>query len=100
MLYMNGTWITLLEHTEVFTKTYFYKQHIACIVRICIDLCLNLRYPILSLPDTYICTHLSGLTIEHDYDRFNPIKSLLLGMKWVFKHTNLQIFGLKLNKYE
>ena len=29
------------------------------------------------------------------------IKSLLLGMKWVFiKYQDLQIFGLKLNKYE
>ena len=26
--------------------------------------------------------------------------ALLLGMKSVFKHQDLQIFGLKLNKYE
>ena len=30
----------------------------------------------------------------------DDIKSLLLGMKYVFKHTYLQMFDLKLNKYE
>ena len=28
------------------------------------------------------------------------IKSLLLGMKWVFKYQDLQMFGVKQNKYE
>ena len=28
------------------------------------------------------------------------IKSQILGMKWVFEHQDLQMFGLKLNKYE
>ena len=40
--------------------------------------------------------------IKHDYTRFNtfyyPIKSLLLRMKWVFRHQDFLIFGLKLNK--
>ena len=40
----------------------------------------------------------------HDYySRFNhfyhPIRSMLLAMKGVFKHQDLQMFGLKLNKY-
>ena len=29
-----------------------------------------------------------------------PTKSQSLGVKWVFKHQDLQMFGLKLNKYE
>ena len=28
------------------------------------------------------------------------IKTLLLGMKYMFKHQDLQMFGLKINKYE
>ena len=28
------------------------------------------------------------------------VKSHLLGLKWVFKQPDLQIVGLKLNKYE
>ena len=42
------------------------------------------------------------LIAQHCYS-FNwfyySIKSLLLGMKWVFKHQNLQMFCFKLNKY-
>ena len=30
---------------------------------------------------------------------YYPIKSLLLGMKWVFKHQDLHMFDLKLNKW-
>ena len=29
---------------------------------------------------------------------YKPIKSLLLGMKLVFKHQDLEMFSLKLNK--
>ena len=28
------------------------------------------------------------------------IRSQLLEMKWVFKHLDLQMFGVKLNKYQ
>ena len=31
---------------------------------------------------------------------YNQAKSQLLGMKWVFKHQDLQMCGLKLNKYK
>ena len=31
---------------------------------------------------------------------FQPLKSLLLGMQWTFKYDDLQMFGLKLKKYE
>ena len=43
---------------------------------------------------------LAPLPAKHDYGRFSPIKSLLMGMKHVIKHLNLEMFGLKLNKYE
>ena len=40
----------------------------------------------------------------HSFSRFKlfylPIKSLLFEMNWVFKHQYLQMFGLKLKKYE
>ena len=39
-------------------------------------------------------------TIVVFFKFFLPIKSLLLGMKRVFKHSDLQKFCLKLNKYE
>ena len=31
---------------------------------------------------------------------YQPFKSQLLGMNLVFKHQDLQMFGLKLNRYE
>ena len=45
------------------------------------------------------------LGAKHDYNRFQYIlqadqKSLLLGIKLVFKHRNLKMFVIKLNKYE
>ena len=32
--------------------------------------------------------------------KLNPIKSMILEMKLVFKHQELRMFGLKLSKYD
>ena len=56
------------------------------------------------------CDSNSRLVVdEDDNGEFRPervnlfnylFKSQLLGMKWVFRQQNLQMVGLKLNKYE
>ena len=43
-------------------------------------------------------------TAKHDYSRFESVlladQITGIGMKWVFKHKDLQMFGPKLKKYE
>ena len=53
------------------------------------------------------CDSNSRLVVDEDdngkfrLERVNElIKSLLLGMKQMFKHQELQMFGLKFNKYQ
>ena len=48
---------------------------------------------------------ITPISAKHDFYLFfdmfcRSIKSLLLGMKCVFKHQDSQMFGLKINKYE
>ena len=76
---------------------------------ICIELCnyfnKNVRpsvslYNVLMIYLEFIL--FDHYTVKRDNSRFNPfysqISSLLLGKKYLFKHQNLQMFGLKLNK--
>ena len=55
-------------------------------------------------PDYMRHRRIKGWTTKHGYVVFNllyyTIKSLLFGVKRVFKQQYLQMFGLKLNKYE
>ena len=47
---------------------------------------------------------INPLPADHNNIRFlsfyYPIKPLLLGIKWLFEHTYLQMLGLNSNKYE
>ena len=66
-------------------------------------------YNLLGIYTSYIGLHIQQSTIIinlyaaiHDVvfnPFYEPIKSLLFGMKWLFKHQDLQMFGLKLNIY-
>ena len=44
------------------------------------------------------------LSTMHNYNRFYSVlladKIIVWGMRWVFKHKDLQMFALKLNRYE
>ena len=62
-------------------------------------LSVYLNIYVTGLKPLYFFNSLSAVT-ERVNPFYQPIKSLLLEMKSVFEHQDLQIFGLKSHKYE
>ena len=77
--WVNVSWLLGRSHTYNNSNRVFWHD-------------LNSYYPILTLKALGTTRVVLSVLLA--------ATSLVLGMKWVFRHQDLQMFGLKLNKYE